>query len=159
MSATSVDPELLMFRDGLLTMVDRVVACLDGLDEAAANWRPDAPDKNSLVVIAAHVLGNVEEYVFEVILGQAVHRSRDAEFATTGPAEPLIAKWTELRPRMDAAILGMDPAELARERFHPRRDMITGRRALYQATHHSAEHAGEAELTRDLRAPAASAPN
>lgn len=150
MSATAVDPELLMFRDGLLPMVDRVVACLDGLDEAAANWRPDAPDKNSLVVIAAHVLGNVEEYVFSVVLGQQVHRDRDAEFATTGPAGPLIATWAELRPRIDAAIVGMDPTEMARERYHPRRDMITGRRALYQATHHSAEHAGEAELTRGL---------
>src|SRR5438034_2888615 len=47
--------ESLRFR--LFEELDRVVKALDGLDEAAVNWKPPSPSANTLLVLATHTLG------------------------------------------------------------------------------------------------------
>ena len=49
---------------------------------------------------------------------------------------------------LDAATL--PAADLDRERKHPRRDMLTGREVLIVVARHTAEHWGEAQLTKSL---------
>ena len=49
---------------------------------------------------------------------------------------------------LDAATL--PAADLDRERKHPRRDVLTGREVLIVVARHTAEHWGEAQLTKSL---------
>lgn len=45
-------PETLIakLRDDLLWLLDHVVGCLDGLEDAEANWRPPAKDARDLIL-------------------------------------------------------------------------------------------------------------
>ncbi len=131
--------------------VDRIVACLDGLDAEQLDWRPPHPEANSLLVIATHVLANVEENVCEVIGGEAVGRVREEECAAhEGSAEAVRGRWEGLQGRIGATLVRAGPEALERTYQHPRRQGLTGREVLLVAVRHAAEHAGEAELTRML---------
>jgi Protein of unknown function (DUF664) len=66
--------EVESFQRFIFGTIDSLVQNLEGLTEAELNWRPAAPDTNSLYAIVAHVLGNAEE----------VMRSRPAELAARG---------------------------------------------------------------------------
>jgi len=138
--------------------LDRIVQCLDGLTERERNWCPPAPSANSLYAIAVHSLANAEENILSVLCWQPLarlrgdeeHESEWAVRATTANHDCVPKRWTELRLRLETALSSLDPAELDRERPHPRRGSITGREVLYVVARHTAEHQGQAELTRDL---------
>ena len=135
----------------LCRSVDRIVGCLDGLDADAAGWRPPAPDANSLLGIAAHVLGNVEENILGVVAGQLVDRQREGEFADDHHSvEAVRERWRSLRPRVHAALVSLPASEMESRRMHPRRGELSVREVLLVAVRHAAEHMGQAELTRDL---------
>lgn len=144
--------ELDSFGGFICRSIDRIVEDLDGLGEAGAHWRPPAPDANSLVGLALHTMSNAEENLLATLcrLGP-VERSRAAEFENeSATVETVRARWAELRPRIEAALRDLDPAELDREREHPRRGPLTGRDVLIVVARHAAEHQGQADLTRDL---------
>ena len=71
--------EAASFQRFIFGTIDALVGSLEGLSEAQLNWRPAAPDTNSLYAIVAHVLGNAEENVLQTVCGQPVRRSRAAE--------------------------------------------------------------------------------
>jgi DinB superfamily len=143
--------EVVSFQRFIFGTIDRLVQSLEGLNEAELNWRPAAPDTNSLYTIAVHVLGNAEENVLQTVCGVAVRRSRAAELAATGTTwEPVRDGWRDLRARMETALAALAPGDLDRERTHPRRGTLTGREALLAVARHAAEHWGEAQLTRSL---------
>ena len=149
--ARAQDREASTLRHEIVTMLERVVATLDGLDEASMNWRPPAAGANSLHVVAVHTLANAEENICHAICGDAVERRRDEEFATAGaPAVPLRERWAELRTRIEACLSGLTDTDLGEERRHQRRGMLPVREFLLITLRHAAEHAGQAELTRDL---------
>lgn len=146
----SLNREIDGFLRAIESEVERTLRCLDGLDTGALDWRP-AEGTSSLAVLATHVLGNVEQNVIEYVCGQPVGRDRDAEFRAQGASEQaLLARWETLRARMRAALADLPPPELDREREHPNRGKRSGRELLLVAARHAAEHAGQAELTRDL---------
>ena len=134
--------------------LERLVTSLDGLSEEDLNWRPAAAETNSLQVLAVHTLGNVEESVLEILCGQPVGRDRDAEFAAeaaAGPGgHPVRERWLALQRRAQACLADLPAGALDGEYTHPRRGTISGRDVLLIAATHAAEHAGQAELTRDL---------
>lgn len=143
-------PEARMFADSIVDKIERIVACSDGQTTETINARPPVAETNSLHVLAIHTMGNVQEAIFEVLLGNPVHRDRDAEFAVTGgSAEEIRGKWDELRPRLQAAIEGLDDSSLAAEYDGHRRGRMTGRHILHYTANHASEHVGHAELTRD----------
>lgn len=143
-------PEIQSFWRFIESSIDRLVACLDGLNEDELNWRP-LSDANSLFVLATHILGTAEENILGVLCGQQVDRQRQAEFATRGgSAEPIRLRWNELRERMSQGLVRLSPAKLDDEREHPRRGRQTGREVLIVVARHAAEHLGHAELTLDL---------
>jgi hypothetical protein len=130
--------------------IDRIVACLDGLGERDLNWKP-IESANSLWVLATHVLGSAEENILGVVCGHPVQRNRDAEFVAKAASPEVIQKrWSELRERMAQGLENITSAALSREIAHPRRGRMLGRDALVSFASHAAEHAGHAELTRDL---------
>lgn len=130
--------------------VERLLACLDGLDEAALNWRP-LPSANSLYSLAAHIIGNIEETVLGVICGHKVVRDRDAEFSTIGcDSVALRAHWQRLETQITQDLTHLTPIDLDRPRLHPRRGMVSSWEILIVVARHAAEHLAHAELTRDL---------
>jgi uncharacterized damage-inducible protein DinB len=144
-AAAEIEP----FRRRLLRELDRVVGVLEGLDDSAVNWKPSAAGTNSLLVLATHTLGAAEDHVVRQAAGKLVTRVRDAEFAAVGSASGIRARADEVRRRIIDALDGLDPARLDDERDTPS-GKRSARDQLVHAVAHAAEHAGQAELTRDL---------
>lgn len=148
---TTAHPEIAAFADPLIGAIERILACLDGLDAEGLNWRPPAPETNSLYVLAFHTMGSAEAAIIGELAGQYVERDRDAEFRAAGDsAAPLHARWEALKPRLREALAGLTVADMEKTVHHRRFGAMSGRAFLILAVQHPAEHAGHAELTRDL---------
>jgi hypothetical protein len=131
--------------------LERLIACLDGLDAEQLNWHPAADGANSVWVLAVHTLANAEENILAILGGRPSTRDRDAEFRARGVSpDALRERWRTLQPALQDAIRALPSADLDREYAHPRRGTLTGREVLLLVTQHAAEHLGHAEVTRDL---------
>lgn len=145
-----IHPEVELFWNYITGLVDRIIACLDGLEGDDLSWKP-LDNANSLYVLATHTMGNVEENLLKILCGQEVRRVRAEEFLAQGDtAEPVRQRWHDLRERVHAALAQLPPGELERKRQHPHRGQITGREVMMVVMRHAAEHTGHAEMTRDL---------
>jgi hypothetical protein len=143
--------EALLFWRYIASSLDRLVACLDGLDADALNWSPPAPGANSLWVLATHTLGNAEENILETLCGERIARDRAGEFAARCvDPQAVAARWQILRPRLATPLAVLPDGALDAPRPHPRRGTIAGREIMIVVARHAAEHLGQAELTRDL---------
>ncbi|MGA7669155.1 MAG: DinB family protein, partial [Nitrolancea sp.] len=110
---------------------------------SSLNWRPPAPEANSLYALAIHTFGTVEENVVEILGGQPVNRQREAEFQAAGPSTAAIQqRWETLRPNLEAVLTLLTHADLQRTYSHPRRGEITGLAVLIVVARHTAEHLG-----------------
>ena len=142
--------EVKIFWRFITSSINRLVVCLDGLSESELNWKP-LPNGNSLYVLVTHTLANTEENILGVLCGQPVTRHREDEFRASGGSSELIQKkWSELRERIGEGLEDLSPNSLNEEREHPRRGIVKGREILIVVARHTAEHLGQAELTRDL---------
>lgn len=143
------ESEIESFQRRLFDELDRVVKTLDGLDERAVNWNPEATGANTLLVLVTHTLGAAEEHIIHQLCGEAIVRSRPAEFAARGSAGHIPEHADDVKRRIIAALGRFDPLRLDEVRDTPvgKRPM---RAWLFHAVAHAAEHAGQAELTRDL---------
>ncbi|GEM_PF-332807 len=142
--------QILVFWRFITSSVDRLLACLDGLDTTELNWRP-LPHANSLIVLATHITGNIEETVLGLICGQPRVRDREAEFhVTAADSAALQQRWQTLQTEIAQQLTQLPPSDLARVRLHPRRGQLTGWEILLVVARHAAEHLAHAELTRDL---------
>ncbi len=142
----------------LQRLLNRLGRCLDGLGEAELNWRPPAPDANSLYVIATHVLGNAEAWVLGIICGQPVHRDRDAEFRARGAdASVLTSRACHLSEAFAEALHSL-PASALEEMRRPAPPLLgigpaeelTVREALMRVLVHLLMHVGQMQITHDL---------
>jgi DinB superfamily len=144
-------PEVTLFVGAILRTVDRIIACLDGLDEEELNWRPPAEGANSLYAIGTHLIANVEENFVGFVGGRTVKREREQEFAARGSSgSQLQTAWRDVQEQIHSVLRGLPASDLDREISHPRAESITVRALLLRIARHSAEHFGHAELTRDL---------
>lgn len=149
--------ELAVYRTELKTLLDRLCASVEGLDQAQLNWRSPTSDSNSAYVIAAHILGNLEAWVLGIACERPIERDRPAEFRAAGPdAAPLIAQAGELARRLDDALGGLPPAALDEVREPPASlrgvgpaEPLTVRGALMITIQHAATHLGQLDITRD----------
>ena len=132
---------------------DRLLETIADLNDEAVNWKPPAPGANSLLVLVTHALGSAEQHVVGEAAAKTVVRNRDAEFASKGGSAHLVARATEVRRRIDEALVGLE-GRLDEERDPPFRTWpgtrATARDRLVHSISHTAEHAGQAQLTRDL---------
>jgi hypothetical protein len=147
--AVSASPGLAELRDRLLAEVDRVLRAADGLDASQLSWIPSAKGANSLIVLAAHVVGAAERHVVRTVGAGAVSGTRDEEFAARGDLAPIRARWETVRGEIVEILDTLSPDRLDEELPQPSR-VRTIHGALIHAIAHAAEHAGQAELTRDL---------
>lgn len=150
--------ELGTYADEIASMVERVETLLEGLDESELNWRPPAPETNSLYVLATHVLGNIEARVLGTVCGREVHRDRNAEFlARGGDATEPVGRARRLSGDIARALEALPSAALDEMR-HPKpslrgvgpQDEMSVREALMLVLVHGRAHIGHMELTRDL---------
>jgi hypothetical protein len=145
--------EIESFRIRLDYELERLLETVAGLDEEGVNWKPAAPGMNSLLVLVTHALASAEDHVVRKAAGNPVVRDRDAEFMTTGPAAHLTTRAAEVRGRI-AGALGELEGRLEEQREPSFRKWpvarSTVRDSLVHAIAHTAEHVGQAQLTRDL---------
>lgn len=130
--------------------IDRILLCLDGLEEDDLNWRP-LDNANSVYVLAIHMIANVEANILGVLCSQNIIRHREEEFNSRGSSvEPVRQRWLDIQERISSHLAQLSSSDLDREYEHPRRGKTTGRDLLITIARHAAEHVGHAELTRDL---------
>ena len=86
-------------RRHLIAAIERILACLDGLDAEGLNWRPPAPETNSLYVLAFHSMGSAEAAIIGELGGDP--SSGIAMRSSPSPAIPprrSYARWEALGP-------------------------------------------------------------
>jgi hypothetical protein len=131
--------------------MDRILAANEGRTVAQRNWRPPAPDTNSIHVLAVHIIGNARQSIFEAILGKPTGRDRDAEFAAVATVDNNQADiWPREKEKLIEALASIPESDLEAMRTHPRRGERSVRDILIMISTHAAEHAGHVELTRDM---------
>jgi hypothetical protein len=144
------DNEVAMYWGHIKSSVDRMLLCLKGLDEADLNWKP-LDNANSLLVIATHMIANIEANILGVLCLQNIDRHREEEFKARGSSTgPILQKWLDVQDSISAHLMNLTSKDLDKEYVHPRREKITGRDLMIVVARHAAEHVGHAELTRDL---------
>lgn len=131
--------------------IDRIMATLEGRSVDELNWRPPAPDTNSIHVLAVHVVGNARENILQFLRGQDVGRDRESEFLAVadGTSRPL-NEWPDQKTELETALRSVTCDQLDAIVEHTRRGSRPGREILLIVATHANEHAGHAELTRDL---------
>lgn len=145
-----MDEQIRNFFEALSGSLEELLACLDGLDAKALDWRP-VEGANSLYAIALHTLSNAERNVMSHFLGEPYVYDRTAEFAASASGQPpLRERWETLRKRMEDGLSQATAADLLAPRQHQRMGSVPGQAVLVQVVRHAAEHVGEARLTRQL---------
>jgi len=158
-----LDPELESIRRRLFRDIDRVAESLDGLNDEQIAWKPLATG-SSLIVLITHVVGSAQNTVVQLV-GEESLRDRDSEFLAPWTAQSARVEVEAAKARISAALERLDVRTLDAEHAPPRvssRPLTvpavstasagpkTSRDFLLQMIAHAAEHAGHAELTRDL---------
>lgn len=158
-----LDPELESIRRRLFRDIDRVAEALDGLNDEEIAWKPLASG-SSLIVLITHVVGSAQNTVVQLV-GEESLRDRDSEFLTPWTGQSARGEVDAAKARISAAFERLDARTLDTEHAPPRVSSKpltvpavstgsagpkTSRDFLLQMVAHAAEHAGHAELTRDL---------
>lgn len=158
-----LDPELDSIRRRLFRDIDRVAETLDGLDDEQIAWKPLGTG-SSLIVLMTHVVGSAQNTAVQLV-GDESLRDRDSEFLAPWSASSFRGEVQAAKARISAALERLDARTLGDEHVPPRLSskpltvpaVSTGsagakttRDFLLQMIAHAAEHAGHAELTRDL---------
>lgn len=135
----------------ILSSLDRLMACVEGMHPAQFNWHPPVSGANSAYALAVNTVGNAEENILGTLCGEPLTGDRALEFAAHAPSiTELHQHWQELRLRLLRAMLNLSAADLTRTAHHPRRGAVTGRELLLIVARHAAEHLGQAEVNCDL---------
>ena len=152
-----MNPEIEAYSHQIRSLLERVLASLEGLSEAQINWRPPIEGANSGYVIAAHTLGNARAWVLGIGCGQEMGRDRPAEFRASGGYEQLADEAQKLSREIETALAGLDASALER-RLVPSLELwgegepseISVRHALLHVVEHASIHLGELHVTREL---------
>lgn len=141
--------ELAEMRDRLLHEVERVINATDGLTADQLAWTPTATDANSLIVLAAHTVGAAERHILVNIAGRVPGRTRDEEFADAGDLAGIRQRWNHVKRGIVEVLDDLPPGRLDEDLPNPASTRSVQAMIVHSIAH-AAEHAGQAELTRDL---------
>ena len=136
-------------RDRLLHEVDRVIGATDALSAAQLAWKPAAKEANSLLVLAAHTVGAAERHILVNIAGREPGGTRDEEFAAKADIAAVRARWETVKRGIADVLDNLRPGQLDDDLPGP----VPTRSVHSMVVHaiaHASEHAGQAELTRDI---------
>ena len=136
-------------RDRLMREVERVITATDGLSAEQLAWKPAAKEANSLIVLAAHTVGAAERHILERIAGRTPDRTRDEEFADAGDIAGIRSRWNGVKQGIAEVLDNLAPGRLDQDLVGPV-STSSVHAMIVHAIAHASEHAGQAELTRDL---------
>jgi len=136
-------------RDRLVREVERVISATDGLTAEQLAWTPTAKDANSLIVLAAHTVGAAERHILERIASRKPRRTRDEEFADAGDIGGVRERWNDVKRGIVDVLDNLPPGRLDEDLVGPV-STSSVQAMIVHAVAHASEHAGQAELTRDL---------
>lgn len=154
---TFADPTVAAFAQFLGRSLDQYERVLTDCSLAELNWRPPAPETNSVYIIGVHAMGHLRQGVLGVLGGGSEARDRDAEFRAVATSTGLPPAWIETREAMQAVLHALPTEALARGYEPMHRGPMTGYEMLAMMLRHTAIHEGHIELTRDLSRAAAPA--
>jgi uncharacterized protein DUF664 len=136
-------------RDRLMREVDRVIGATDGLSATQLAWTPAAKESNSLLVLAAHTVGAAERHILVRIAGREPGGTRDEEFAANADIAGIRARWAGVKRGIVDVLDNLPPGRLDEDLVGPV-STSSVQAMIVHAIAHASEHAGQAELTRDL---------
>ena len=134
-------------------LIERILAAADGLSAEqldAAPW----DDASSMFILATHAISATEWNLVEVLAGQQVDRSRQAEFDSRAasfddPQGLLAERWAGAKGTIESALAGLSDDAWAGPHYHMFMDKnLSGYELIDRALAHTAEHVGHAEMTR-----------
>jgi uncharacterized damage-inducible protein DinB len=135
---------------------DGMVALLAPLDPDCLNWRPPAPETNSIAAMVTHTCGAIDSWLARAMV-ETIERNRDAEFEVRADAAGLVERIercrAETRRRLEALSL-IDPATVRAVRRLSRGEdqQVTIAWCVEHAIVHAGEHWGQIQLTKQLYA-------
>ncbi len=151
MTSTFQTPAIEAFWNNLCDSLDRIEEVVAGCGIDQLNWRPPAPETNSIYVLAVHSLGHLRQGIVGVLGEGSQERDRDAEFRAVATSTNVpIPDWAETRQLLEDTLARLTPDVLDRVYEPINRAPMTGLALLMLMTRHTALHEGHAELTRDL---------
>jgi hypothetical protein len=141
--------ELAEMRDRLVREVDRVIGATEGLSVEQLAWTPVAKGANSLLVLAAHTVGAAERHILVNIAGRKPGGTRDEEFAAKADIAGVRARWAGVKRRIVEVLNDLPQGRLDDDLVGPQ-STSSVHAMIVHAIAHASEHAGQAELTRDI---------
>ena len=146
-----MNPDVQTYFERISWAVESILAAGEGMDSEMLNRPPVPEEANSIYVLSTHIMGNLRQGILSLFGGAEDHRDRDSEFVARGDSiDDLNAAWAELKPQLEATMAKLTPEDLERRFEHPRRGPMNGWAVLLNTAMHAAEHAGHAELTRQV---------
>ena len=136
-------------RDRLVREVERVLGATEGLTAEQLAWTPIATGANSLLVLAAHTVGASERHILVNIARRQPGGTRDEEFAAKGDIDGVRVRWKTVRRGIVDVLDNLRPGQLD-EDLVGEVSTRSVHSMIVHAIAHAAEHAGQAELTRDI---------
>lgn len=134
-------------------LVERILAAAEGLSTDQLDTAP-WNDASPMFVLATHTISATEWNFVEVLAGQKLDRSRQAEFDSRAqsfddPQSLLSDRWAGAKAKMEAALGGLSDDDWAGLHYHMFMDKhLSGHELVDRALSHTAEHVGHAEMTR-----------
>ncbi len=134
-------------------LVERILAAADGLTAEqldATPWDEASP----MFVIATHAISATEWNFVQVLAGQEVDRSRQAEFdsraaSVDNPQALLAERWQGARAAIESALAALSDDAWEAPHYHMFMERnLSGHELVDRALAHTAEHVGHAEMTR-----------
>jgi hypothetical protein len=151
---SSSDPVLDAARQMYEVSVKDLRGSLEGLGAEGLNWRPEAPETNSVAVLASHALGACRAWVCMAVDAPPPDRSREAEFQSEFETEARALAFVDdvaadtVRIIDEAA--APDWASTRPMNNRPDAPQMTRAFAIMHAMEHLREHVAHLQLTRQL---------
>lgn len=131
---------------------DRLIELVRPLDEDQLNWKPPAPDANSISALVRHTIGSVGMWCSRA-LDVPFERDRDGEFRAHDTAASLVGAVEDSRRRARELFERLDAVDPGTARVVHRSggdETSTAGWCVAHAVIHAGEHWGQIQLIRDL---------
>jgi uncharacterized protein DUF664 len=150
----SNDPFIRAARDSYEVSVKDLRGSLVGLGAEGLNWKPEAPETNSVTVLASHALGACRAWVCMAVDAPLPERSRQAEFESEFDSEQRALAFVDSISAETLRILDeATPPDWSSTRpinAQPDAPQMSRAYLIMHAIEHLREHTAHLQLTRQL---------
>lgn len=133
---------------------DGMAAIVETLGDDLANRVPSLPGANSPYALLTHCIGVSDFWGGYLVNGRKIERDRAAEFTSSGPVAPLLARTDEAKKRLAEYVASADPRAPLRDSppaaFQGPDQELTQAGALQHVYEELTQHHGQMEILRDL---------